>query len=60
MDSEVRSFKSVPSICLRWTWPVWNLEPLCTPIELDGARPSALKRTSTDRDFVAPFVAYFE
>lgn len=60
MDSVVRSFKSVPPICLRWTWPVWNLEPLCNPNELDGAKPSAQKRTATDEDLVAPIVAYFE
>ena len=59
MDSVVRSFKSVPPICLRWLWPVWNPEPLCDPVELDGTKLSAQKRTATDEELVAPLVAYF-
>lgn len=57
-DSVVRSFKSVPPICLRWSWPVWNPEPLCDPVELDGTKLSVQKRTATDEELVAPLVAY--
>lgn len=59
LDSVVRSFKSTSPICLRWSWPVWNVDSSCNPADLDGVRLSQQKREATDDDLVAPLVDYF-
>ena len=47
MDSVVRSFPSVPPICLRWNWPLWNPDGTLNPEDLEGKDISRIPKTGS-------------
>ena len=47
MDSVVRSFQSVPAMCLRWKWPLWNRDESLNPDDLEGKVISPIPQTGS-------------
>ena len=49
MDSVVRSFKSLEPVCLRWNYPLWEIDPSLSAEELEGAAEPKFRKTGADQ-----------
>lgn len=57
MDSVVRSFPSNPPVCLRWDYPIWNVDTSLDPNDLDGSEVIVPKPKKQDIGELASMVA---
>ncbi len=57
MDSVVRSFLPNPPVCLRWDFPVWNVDLSLDPNDLDGTEVITPKPKKQDIGELAVMVA---
>lgn len=48
MESVVRSFASLKSLCLRWNWPLWNPDGALNPDELEGKAELMPRKRGTE------------
>ena len=49
MESAVRSFQSVPAMCLRWNWPLWNRDESLNPEDLDGKSELNVRKSGAEQ-----------
>ncbi len=57
LESVVRSFQPNPPICLRWNYPLWNVDLTLDPKQLDGIEEELPKRKKADVGELAVMVA---
>ena len=49
MEAVVRSFPSVPPLCLRWDWPLWNRDESLNPGDLDGKVEPSVRKSGAEQ-----------
>ncbi|MEQ1826533.1 MAG: AAA family ATPase [Pirellula sp.] len=54
VDAAVRSWHPIDPICMRWTFPVWNVEPSLDPNALRTERPRRKAKSKEEPDDVEP------
>lgn len=57
LDSVVRSFQPNPPVCLRWNYPLWEIDPTLDPKMLEGMDEQQPKRQKIDVGELAVMVA---
>ncbi len=57
LESVVRSFQPNPPVCLRWNYPLWNVDLTLDPKALDGMEEETPRRKKTDVGELAVMVA---